>query len=324
MNSFTRSLSGRRPKRVWRPLTAALGGVLALTSCAQGTASAPPSASVATATTAMSSPATTTETPSESASPTPSQVPNPTTSSSSTSTSSTSTTSRPTTTGTSSCPAAPTSFVRSAPGSGKTVALTFDDGPSSYDQQIVDILQRYGVHATFFMTGKNAEARPAIVKQVSAAGNLIADHSWEHRYPSAVSGGWTASYVTSEMTRTRDKLSSLTGLPICFYRPPGGYTTNVLKAAGPLRLTVAMWSIDTLDWEQPGTTTAAATAAIVKAATAAGDQSHPIVLMHSAKASHEPDSQVSPYRGNTVAALPAIIEWYQEHGYRFVRMDGKQ
>ena len=66
-----------------------------------------------------------------------------------------------------------------------------------------------------------------------------------------------------------------------------------------------------------------ATAAIVKRATAVNGNAHPIVLMHSFKASHEPESQVSSYRGNTIAALPAIIEWYHAHGYHFVRMDGK-
>jgi hypothetical protein len=47
---------------------------------------------------------------------------------------------------------------------------------------------------------------------------------------------------------------------------------------------------------------------------------HPIVLLHAAKASHESESAVSSYRGNTVAALPGIIGWYHQHGYRFVTL----
>jgi peptidoglycan/xylan/chitin deacetylase (PgdA/CDA1 family) len=222
------------------------------------------------------------------------------------------------------CPAAPDAFVKRAPGDGKTVALTFDDGPAPADAEIVEILGRYHVSATFFVTGKNAEASPDVVRTISEAGHLLADHSFEHQYPSAVSGGWSVSYLTSEMKKTNAAISASTRLPVCFYRPPGGYTNNVLAAASKQRLTSVMWSVDSLDWKQPSTTTAAATAAIVAAATEADGQQHPIVLMHSGKASHEPDASVSPNRSNTVAALPEIIEWYQTNGYAFVRLDGKQ
>lgn len=81
---------------------------------------------------------------------------------------------------------------------------------------------------------------------------------------------------------------------------------------------VVLRSVDTLDWRQPTFTTAAARSAIVARATVVGGQRHPIVLLHAGKASSEPDSVVSPNRSNTVAAVPAIIDWYAAHGYRFV------
>ncbi len=220
------------------------------------------------------------------------------------------------------CPQPSASFVTKAPGDGRTVALTFDDGPAPADAQIAAVLARYGVHATFFETGQHAQADPATVSMLAAQGHLIAGHSWDHQYPSAVPGGWTVSYLAGQLTRTDALLGSLSGNPVCYFRPPGGHKDNVLAAAGAQGLTSVMWSIDTEDWAQPSTTSASATARIVAAATATSSQTHPIVLMHSGKASHEPDSEVSPNRGNTVAALPAVIEWYSDHGYTFVRLDG--
>ncbi len=83
-----------------------------------------------------------------------------------------------------------------------------------------------------------------------------------------------------------------------------------------------MWSADSRDWAQPGYLSASATATIVRNATDLrySDVNHPIVLMHVGKASYEPESKVSSFRGNTLAALPTIIAWYQARGYRFVDM----
>lgn len=220
------------------------------------------------------------------------------------------------------CPTPPSTFVRKAPGSGKTVALTFDDGPAPADVQIAAVLERYGVHATFFETGLHANDDPGTVRMLAAKGHLIADHSYDHEYPADVPGGWTTSYLRGQLDRTDSVLQAVSGKSICYFRPPGGFTDNVLTAAGAEGLTSVMWTVDSLDWKQPVITADSVVATIVANATKVVGQDHPIVLMHSGKASHEPDSKVTAYRGNTVAALPAIIEWYQSHGYRFVRMDG--
>jgi len=174
------------------------------------------------------------------------------------------------------------------------------------------------VTATFFDVGRLDAAQASAVQQVGAWGFPVEDHSWDHRYPAMVPGGWTVAYLRQQITRTADLQQRLTGHRPCFFRPPGGFTTNVQQAAYPLGVSVVLWSVDTLDWRQPSVTTAASTSAIVARATAVGSQQHPIVLLHAGKASSEPDSVVSPNRGNTVAALPAIIDWYTAHGFRFV------
>ncbi len=137
-------------------------------------------------------------------------------------------------------------------------------------------------------------------------------------------GGWTPSFVADQITRTDAELRRSTGQPTCFFQPPGGFQDGVPSSAKRTGATVVLWSIDSLDWKQPGSTTRAATNAIVASATRTEGQSHPIVLFHDAKASDEPDSKVSPNRSNTVAALPAVIDWYQENGYTFVRLDGQR
>lgn len=220
------------------------------------------------------------------------------------------------------CPRPPEALVTDAPGGGRTVALTFDDGPAPADLEIVPILARYGVHATFFETGRHAVDSPTVSRYVADQGNLVEDHSWDHLYPREVRGGWSAAYLTDQFARTRAQLSATTHERVCYVRPPGGFVDHVVGAAASLGMTAVLWSVDGLDWRQPGSVTADATAVIVTNATRAEGQEHPIVLLHSGKASHEPDAVVSPFRGNTVAALPEIIQWYLDRGYTFVRLDG--
>jgi peptidoglycan/xylan/chitin deacetylase (PgdA/CDA1 family) len=221
------------------------------------------------------------------------------------------------------CPPPAASAVTTAPATApRTVALTFDDGPGPFTPLILKVLRENGVRATFFDTGAHDAAFPAFTRAITADGNLLEDHSWDHLYPSQVAGGWTTAYVQDQIARTAAQQTALTGQTVCWFRPPGGFTTNVLTAAHNLGVSEELWSIDTSDWKQPGFVSQPEVDAIVAAATATGGQQHPVVLMHAAKASHEPDSQVSPFRGNTVAALPAIIAWYRANGYQFVDLAG--
>ena len=79
-----------------------------------------------------------------------------------------------------SCPAAPYGAQSAAPGSGKTVALTFDDGPGASTASILSILAQYGVPATFFNLGQNMAARPALVQQEASMGYVLDNHTWDH------------------------------------------------------------------------------------------------------------------------------------------------
>ena len=211
------------------------------------------------------------------------------------------------------CPTPASSFIYYAPATApRTVALTFDDGPGPYVPQILKILRQYNVRATFFDSGSRDTFFPAITRQIVSEGHLLEDHSWDHKYPSQVPGGWTVDYLVDQISRTASLQTSLTGQAICYFRPPGGYTTNVLTAAQQLGMSAVLWSIDPRDWEQPGYYSPAEVDRIVAAATNTGGQAHPNVLLHGGPA----------YRANTVAALPRIIAWYRANGYQFVDLNG--
>jgi peptidoglycan/xylan/chitin deacetylase (PgdA/CDA1 family) len=216
------------------------------------------------------------------------------------------------------CPARPGALVQDAPGSGRTVALTFDDGPSEWTPAVLDVLAREHVHATFFVIGRSAQADPATLRRIAAEGHQLGNHSWSHRYPRDVRGGWTRAYLRDELARTDAVVARVIGRPPCWFRPPGGFLTAVPASAKTARKTVALWSVDTLDWqEQPEGTTADPGArrqrTITRRADAGATLPHPVVLMHDG----------GGWRAATMRSLPAVIAYYRARGYRFVRLDGR-
>lgn len=206
---------------------------------------------------------------------------------------------------------------------GRTVALTFDDGPDGATPAVLDALAAQHVHATFFVVGAQAQRHPALVRRIAAEGHLLGDHTWDHRYPRDVEGGWTAPYLADQLGRTARVVEAATGTPVCWFRPPGGFRTGTVPAAAHrMRMTVALWSVDTLDWQVQGLDhrhAARADAldrqvdAIVERATATGGQRHPVVLLHDGGGP----------RTATALAVPRIVAWYRAHGYAFVRVDGR-
>src|SRR6476661_8295 len=143
------------------------------------------------------------------------------------------------------CPPTASGAITSAPAvASRTVALTFDDGPGPFLPQILKVLRENNVRATFFDTGAHDAAYPSLTRQITHDGNLLEDHSWDHLYPSQVSGGWTAPYLTDQISRTASQQTALTGQTVCFFRPPGGFTTNVQAAVQQLGMSWVLWSID--------------------------------------------------------------------------------
>ena len=206
------------------------------------------------------------------------------------------------------CQAAP-GVHTAAPGQGKTVALTFDDGPGITTGQILAVLDRYGVPATFFNVGINDTVRPQYVVAQAQRGHLLANHAWSHSSLPTL----TAAGQAAELDQTVTEEQLLVGSAACTFRPPyGEYDATTLQLAQDRGLTVWTWSVDTEDWLATSAS-AAEVARIVSLGTSIGSQQHPVVLMH------------NPPAGNaaTVAALPAIIAYYHSHGFTFVDLLGR-
>lgn len=205
-------------------------------------------------------------------------------------------------TGAALCPAVGYGVNSSAPGAGKTVALTFDDGPGKTTSAILSILQQYGVPATFFNIGVNQAVRPALVQQEATLGIVLGNHTWDHPQMQTL----TASAQASEMDKTTNEQVALIGRAPCFFRPPyGSYNSTTLALAQQRRMQVWNWNVDTLDWEATATS-----ASIISRAEQGGALTHPVILMHN------PPAGIPA----TVAALPTIISFYKDRGYRFVTL----
>lgn len=122
------------------------------------------------------------------------------------------------------------------------VALTFDDGPGGYTEELLDCLTKNNAKATFFMLGPQAEAYPEIVKDLKDAGMELGNHTWSHENLTTLG----ASGVTDEVTRTNDAIKKAAGEPATVMRPPGGAYNEEVQAA--IGMPLIMWSIDTRDW----------------------------------------------------------------------------
>jgi peptidoglycan/xylan/chitin deacetylase (PgdA/CDA1 family) len=214
------------------------------------------------------------------------------------------------------CPRPRGGYLTATPAtSARTVALTFDDGPSAWTPKFLALLARHHVHATFFMVGERAAARPDLVRQVVAAGDLVGNHSWDHPLHPPLSR-LPAERVRAEIGQAQTTLTRLAGWPPCFFRGPGEAhrSAAVINLAQSFGLTVTDTTRTARDAGSPRNARydPAWRDLIVTRLTAAG--SHPIVLMHDGHS----DNKV-----NELSALEEIIVWYQSRGYVFTDPAGR-
>ena len=122
------------------------------------------------------------------------------------------------------------------------IALTFDDGPGEYTEELINCLVENNAKATFFMLGQNVEAYPEIAKELSDAGMELGNHSYSH--PDLVTIG--ADAAAQQVSNTDAALKAATGFEATVMRPPGGSFNDSVKAA--IDHPLIIWSIDTRDW----------------------------------------------------------------------------
>lgn len=127
----------------------------------------------------------------------------------------------------------------------KRIALTFDDGPHLVTPQILAILEKYNVKATFFCIGKNIETYPEILKQINEHGHLIGNHSFSHSH---FFDFYRKKRVTRELHATDEIIKKNIGKKPLFFRPPYGVTNPSIGRA--LKITnhnVIGWNIRSMD-----------------------------------------------------------------------------
>jgi len=181
------------------------------------------------------------------------------------------------------------------------VALTFDDGPNPYyTQQVLAVLQQYGIKATFFCIGRQVAQYPSLVKQEYAAGNVIGNHTWSHADLTKLS----SDAILTQINATSDAIQQAVGVRPTFFRPPYGViNANVLTQANQLGLTTIIWNDEARDWTTPGISVISS-----RILGLAGDGA--IILLHDGGGN----------RSQTVAALPTIITSLRQQGYTFVTL----
>ncbi|AHB47831.1 polysaccharide deacetylase [Hyphomicrobium nitrativorans NL23] len=192
----------------------------------------------------------------------------------------------------------------------KLLALTFDDGPSSsYTPRILEILRDKGVKATFFVVGANAALESSILRDIYNDGHDIGNHTFTH--PNLSSIGTTQ--LDLELNATQRVLEAKLGIGTRLFRPPFNKDAEpstrdeartLISAAALGYISIGL-QIDPLDWERPGTKTI-----VERTVEYAEMQSGNIILLHDAGGD----------RGQTVEALPEIIDRLSEKGYRFVAL----
>ncbi|MGW0836143.1 polysaccharide deacetylase family protein [Streptomyces prunicolor] len=183
----------------------------------------------------------------------------------------------------------------------KQIALTFDDGPSPYTSDILDILRHYGAKATFFCVGLHADCYPETVARIAAEGHLLGNHTWSHPFVPDL----TRDEMRFQIQATNRAIRLVTDTEPTLVRPPyGSRTADALNWLAEMGMTTMLWDTDSRDWSLPGPE-GIVTNALAQA------RNGSIVLMHDGGGNRE----------ETVMALPAILESLLEQRYTLVTAD---
>ena len=175
-------------------------------------------------------------------------------------------------------------------------ALTFDAAWGNEDtQQLIDILGKYKVKATFFVVGEWVDKFPESVKALHDAGHEIMNHSDDHAYFTKLS----ADQIKAQLDSCNSKIEAITGVRPDLFRPPyGDYNDSVVSTVRNCGMYTIQWNVDSLDWKD---LESSAIAERVLKRIEPGS----IILFHNAAK-------------NTPAALPSVIEGLIQQGYTMV------
>ena len=178
----------------------------------------------------------------------------------------------------------------------KMVAISFDAAWGNEDtQQLIDIMAKHQIKATFFVVGEWVDKYPESVKALHDAGHEVMNHSNDHAHMSELS----AEEIVADVAACNEKIEAVTGVVPTLIRPPyGEYDDHVVNAIRSMGMEPIQWDVDSLDWKD-------LSAGDITQRDLSKVQPGSIVLFHNA-ALHTPE------------ALPGIIEALLQEGYTFV------
>jgi len=185
----------------------------------------------------------------------------------------------------------------------KVIYLTFDDGPSKWTDDVLTILKKADVPATFFVLGEQAKRSPEIIQRIDEAGHALGNHTYNHKYDELYA---SFGAFWSQIKETEEVLRNITGKRTPLVRAPGGtyghFDATYFQLLEQGGYKVFDWNLDSGDSKRKGVSASE----ILKNATPANPGSTITLLMHDS-AGHE----------ETVKALPKIIGYYKSLGYEF-------
>ncbi len=178
-----------------------------------------------------------------------------------------------------------------------SMVLTFDDGPDPrYTPGILDTLARYGVSAMFFVCGEMAAENRDLLRRMAAEGHVIGNHTWTHPHLTRLS----RPALASEIARTSDVVEETLGeAPVWFRAPYGEWNRAAFEVGAELGMEPLAWTVDSLDWTEPGTAT-------IVSRILGGAAPGVIVLSHDAGGN----------RTQSVQALSSYLPQLLSRGYR--------
>ncbi len=174
----------------------------------------------------------------------------------------------------------------------KMIALTFDDGPSKYTEEILNILKKNDCNATFFVLGNKVSIYSDLLIESINNGNEIGNHSYNHKWMIKLN----EKDLENQISKTQDIIKEYTGYTPKLIRPTYGSLNDRIKKISSLD--IVLWNVDTLDWKYKNPNK------IVENATKKLKDGN-IILMHD---THK----------QTLEALPKILEIIQKNGYTCV------
>ena len=183
-------------------------------------------------------------------------------------------------------------------GTGKVAYLTFDDGPSRYTGQLLDILAAAGVKATFCQIGSRIAGFPDVERRLIADGHTLCNHSWTH--PENIAA-LAPAQIDQQIGDTQQAFAQF-GVTVRYFRAPAGdfgkTTTTLRQLCQRYQTRPLGWAVDPQDWKKPGVTKIVQT---VLSTVSPGA----VILLHDGGGN----------RDQTMAALPGIISGLQGQGY---------